>query len=375
MALLARWTGPANFAIFAASYGIALVIQTVGDFGLSAHIVRSRAQNPRDPAAGSALRTLAWINMAICVIGLIAAGGAVALDTQFLPLIPLAVWLAADKHTEAWLGVPLADGRAWQNASSLVFRRAIALAFLLASLLIGHGELYLYCLGLAVGSMIAAATVQLSNRKLVAYGAEVDFRDAFRKSLPFYSNSVATQVRNFDALLVGLVLSPVASGLYGAASRLTSPLRMVPTSFANILMPIAAKQARGGDERIVKPILVLLGFTTSMYAGIAVAIPFVINPLLGKDYDQAIPVIQVVCIGLIFAAIASPVNSLLQGWGYLGAVSWISWLTTGYCLIAIIVFGSVSGVFGCGIALATSYVLQVLMQVIYLLKTKEGQTR
>ncbi|WP_082898721.1 MULTISPECIES: lipopolysaccharide biosynthesis protein [unclassified Rhodococcus (in: high G+C Gram-positive bacteria)] len=370
MALLARWIGPADFAIFAASYGIALVIQTVGDFGLSAHIVRSRAQNSQDPAAGSALKTLAWINMAICVIGLMAAGAAVAIDPKFLPLVPLAVWLAADKHVEAWLGIPLADGRAWQNATSLVFRRTIALAFLLSSLALGHGELYMYCLGLAVGSMIAAATVQRSNKALVQYGSKTEFRDAFRKSRPFYSNSVATQVRNFDTLLVGLVLSPVASGLYGAASRLTSPLRMVPTSFANILMPIAARQANGGSERILKPILALLGFTTLMYAGIATAIPFVITPLLGKDYDEAIPVIQIVCIGLIFAAVASPVNSLLQGWGHLAAVSWISWFTTGYCLIAILLLGSIFGVSGCGLALATSYVLQVLMQAIYLWKTK-----
>ncbi|MBY4210285.1 lipopolysaccharide biosynthesis protein [Rhodococcus fascians] len=370
MALLARWIGPADFAIFAASYGIALIIQTVGDFGLSAHIVRSRAQNPHDPAAGSALKTLAWINMAICVLGLMAAGFASMIDSRFIPLVPLAVWLAADKHVEAWLGIPLADGRAWQNASSLVFRRAVALAFLLSSLSIGRGQLYMYCLGLAVGSVVAAATVQRTNKNLVRYGTRTNVRDAFRRSRPFYSNSVATQARNFDTLLVGVLLSPVASGLYGAASRLTSPLRMVPTSFANILMPIAAKQANGGSERIMKPILILLGFTTLMYASIATVIPVAIPPLLGNKYNDAIPVIQVVCIGLIFAAVASPINSLLQGWGYLTAVSRISWFTTGYCLLAILLLGSQFGVIGCGIALATSYILQVVMQGFYLWRTK-----
>ncbi|MBY4225579.1 lipopolysaccharide biosynthesis protein [Rhodococcus fascians] len=368
MALLARTIGPAEFSIFAASYGIAIIIQTVTDFGLTAHIIRSRAVEPKGRQAGSALHLVARINVAVCILGLTAAGTAAFFNSALVPLIPLAVWVAADKHVEAWLGIPLADGAVWQNASSLIFRRSIALFFLLFGIALGRSELYLYCLGLAVGSIVAAISVQIVNTRKVAVGQAFSLKRTLAESYPFYSNSVATQMRNLDTFLVALVLSPVASGLYGAASRLTSPLRIVPTSFANILMPAAARQAGGTSGKLTRPVIMLIAFTSVMYAAIAIVMPYAVPLLLGVEYEHAIPVIQIVCAGLVFAAIASQLNSLLQGWGHLIAVSRISWSTTVFCLLAIVGLGPMLGVNGCGIALALSYVLQVALQAVYMVR-------
>ena len=42
-------------------------------------------------------------------------------------MLPLAIWVGAERQADTWLGVPLADGDAKVNTFNLVLRRASAL--------------------------------------------------------------------------------------------------------------------------------------------------------------------------------------------------------------------------------------------------------
>ena len=371
IALLARWIGPSQFGLFAASYGIAIVLQTAGDFGFTQYIIRLRAVDRDNPAIDGVLKLSGCINLVMGSVLLSLAIGLTFYDYMYAPLMPLAVWIAADKQVELWLGLSLADGKTWQNALSLVFRRVFALGVLIIANLAAYDAFYAYNLGLAVGSTIAAVTVQVRNARVVTPAGRARFRSVFPESRGFYSNSIATQIRNIDTVLVNLILTPTAAGFYGAASRLTTPLRIIPTSFASVLMPAASKSAFSGARSLRRPLVILLLATTLLYVGIAIAMPLVAPLVLGANYAGAVVVIQVVCFGLIFAAVASQLSSILQGFGAIAAVARISWITTSTCLLGIVALAPALGAFGAGMALSASYVVQVAMLLICLIRNSE----
>ncbi|WP_169693240.1 lipopolysaccharide biosynthesis protein [Rhodococcus opacus] len=366
MALLARWIGPAEFGLFASVYGFAIITQTVMDFGLATLIVRLRAQSPEDGSIGRILRLVGRINLVVVVIGLVVSAALSIWDQSFVPLIPLAVWIGADRQVETWLGIPLADGATWQNATSLVFRRAAALLFLIGAAVMGTDPFFGYSFGLAVSSLVAAAFIVRGNIDSVKTDGETSDKILLRQARPFWINSIGTQARNLDTLIVAFLLSPGAAGFYGAASRLTTPLRILPTSFSSVLMPAAARTPIGARGALIRTTLCMLAFSSALYLAIGVALPFAVPLLLGPAYNGAIPVIQIVCFGLIFAAVASQLSALMQGWGYLTTVAAISTGSTLSCLAAIAVLAPLYGVVGAGLALSLSYVIQMLTQLVCL---------
>lgn len=360
MAMLARWVGPAQFGLFASAYGVAIIVQTVADLGITTYLVRVRALAPTDGSIGLLLGLAGRINFWISVAGVGALSIAAFYDHRFIPLIPMAIWAGADKQVETWLAIPLADGMTWQNATSLVFRRLMALVFLLAAKAAGLDPFVGFTFGLAMSSLLSAYGVMRKNRRQVSVNSSRSIRELLCLARPFWVNSVGTQARNLDTLFVGLLLNPTAAGFYGAASRLTTPLRMIPTSFAAVLMPAASRTANGDRRNLVRSTALMAAATTVMYLGLSALLPTVIPMVLGAEFDGAVSVIQIVCVGLVFAAIASQLSALMQGWGHVNAVAAISTFSTVVCLGGIVVLGPIYGAVGAGFALALSYVLQVV---------------
>jgi len=360
--LVARWSGPQAFGLFSSIYGIAIVIQTVVDFGLTTHITRLRAADPGSGDIGAALRLGRNITILTTVVGtgFLVAAGFVA--PSLFPLVLLPLWMSSEKQVEAWLAVALADGNTWQNASSLVFRRIGALVVLVAGYFLGLDPVMTYVFGLALFSLLAWALAYYMTDG-VHSGATVPVRRLLKAGRPYWVNSLSVQARNFDVSIVALVTTPVAAGYYAAASRLTTPLRMVPTSFAAVLLPATTRSTRGNARPFIKAIAAMTALTTVMYVGLAVALPILVPVILGPSYEPASTVIQIVCFGLIAAAITSQFNALMQGWGYLRPVAVIATCTTVYCLVAIVVLAIPYGAVGAGIALASSYVIQLVLQI------------
>lgn len=365
LGLVARWSGPEAFGLFSSVYGIAIVAQTVADFGLTNFIVRQRAADPADARIGAALRLGRNISVITAVVGTATLLALAARHPDLLPLTLMALWMSAEKQVEAWLGVSLADGQTWNNALSLVFRRIGALLVLVATVSLGVDPVVGYLLGLTVFSLIAWVVAYLTT-KSVTDDRNVSVRELLAAARHYWLNSLGVQSRNFDVSVVAAVASPVAAGYYAAASRLTTPLRIVPTSFATVLLPAAAKTDRENSRHLVRAIGVLTLFTTVLYIGLALLLPVIVPALLGHTFTPAVPVIQIVCVGMIFAAVTSQLNSLMQGWGHLKAVATISTATTALCLVGVAALSIPFGAMGAGAALALSYVVQLGIQWVYL---------
>jgi O-antigen/teichoic acid export membrane protein len=138
----------------------------------------------------------------------------------------------------------------------------------------------------------------------------------------------------------------------------------VPTAFATLLFPAAARQANGSSRALFRAVGILLGLTTVMYVSLALLLPVVVPALLGPSFEPATEVIRIVCIGLIFAAATSQLRSLMQGWGYLRLVTLISLNSTVLSLIGIVIAANFYGAIGAGAALAVGFFIQLIIQVI-----------
>ncbi|MCD2141541.1 lipopolysaccharide biosynthesis protein [Rhodococcus pyridinivorans] len=360
MALLARWIGPSEFGLFASAYGIALVLQTVIDLGLTTYIVRLRALEPTSEYLKEALRIVSRISILTGILGVAGMSIMTWHDPRYLPFIPFAVWIAVDRQVETWLAIPLADGDTIQNATSLVTRRSISFMVLIVAAATGFDPLLGYTFGLALGSTISCFVVMEKNR-VPFRRFKVPARKVIETARPYWANSVATQLRNFDTLIVTAIAGTTQGGYYGAASRLTTPLRIIPTSFAQVLMPAAARSGKPGRKALLRSVIILMAATALLYAVVAVIMPLVVPLVLGEDFDDSILIIQIVCGGLAFAAISSQMNSLLQGWGQLRQVAVISAITSISCLLGVAVAAIWWGGVGAAIALTASYILQVVL--------------
>lgn len=245
MVLLARVSGPSGFGIFAAAYGVGLVLQTVLNFGFTPFLVRIRALGDQEPLIASTLEFSRRANLAVGALLALTAAVAAVFEPTLWFVVPLAAWVVLDNYVETLLSLPLADGNTWQNAVSLLLRRALALVFVGAAWLAGVDAVFWYSVGLAFSSMIAVFVAIQLGPAITRVRSRRSYRSIIGKSSHFWLNSVATQTRNFDVLLVGLVTSPAVSGIYGVTSRITTPLRLIPTSFAAVLMPAAARSTTG----------------------------------------------------------------------------------------------------------------------------------
>ncbi|OZG29160.1 hypothetical protein BH683_010865 [Williamsia sp. 1138] len=367
LALVARSLGPADFGLFAMWYGLAVVLQACLNMGLTPLLVRIRAVGGRD---ADVLRILTISRHALFVfsssVTLVAVLAASLLGAEWY-LVALVVWVAADNLVEIYLAIPLADGRAWENAMSLVFRRSISGAILLVGLWSNSSSALFYSAGLAIGSTLVLYPVMRSgNSRLRESQSALTYRQLFSEARYFWYNSLATQARNVDVFVVSLLATGssagATTGYYAAASRLTSPLRIVPTSFASVLMPAAVRSAKAGSYRgIVRATLLICVVSSLGFLIVAVLAPIALPFILGSEYADAASTIQIVCVGLVFASVSSQLNAVLQALGHARLVSNVSVVSTAMCLLLVAALVPIGGAVGAGWGLTISYFLQSII--------------
>ena len=365
MLLLIRAVAPAEFGFFAAVYGVMTVAQTFFDFGLPTLVIRERAQrsNPAVVAAALRLNNSLSLTMGVIIIGLLALLGAVA-DPRFYLLLPLGLWAAAERNADAWLGVVFADGDARINTTNLILRRFGNLALFTG--LITWSDLD-PVLAFGVSAATAAAGSWIFAHAYVGTLLESNERIAasllFRLSWPYWLNSVATQARNLDATIIGFVAGSAQAGYYAAAARLTSPLRILPTSLASVLLPASSTRNSSTMRGLLKLVALVVGGLGGFYLVLGLLVPFVVPVLLGDAYAGAVPALQITAVGLVFAGAASLLGSLLQGVGLKHYVAGTAVLTTAVCLIGVGLCGFFWGAAGAAAGLAFSYLVQSIVLV------------
>ncbi|ATD69830.1 MULTISPECIES: lipopolysaccharide biosynthesis protein [Gordonia] len=362
--LLARDLGPSGFGIFAAAYGGAVVVQAVATLGLGQYIVSRRALGDvcRDRVIGALRMSLS--STLVLLLGVCCVGVYSAAESRHVGLLVtiLSAWALVDNYAESWLAVSLADGRAIENSLLTIMRRVVAFAVLLVGMLTSIRLDLCFSAGLLLGSVFAVVVARSRVGRDLEAGYKPGWSFAIlREACGYWANSVLTQIRNMDSAVLGMFgASSSAVGLYSAASRLTNPLRIIPTSFAVALLPHAARTGIRGYRSLIKPILYVSVLGAVVFGCVAAVAPLVTAPLLGEEYSGAVVPIQIVCVGLVFAGVASQLNSVLLAWQRSGLAAGCSLIAALACFGGLVyVAQSHRGASAAAFSLSLSFVVQL----------------
>ena len=358
--LVARSVSSAEFGLLASVLGVATVVQTAFDVGVQTFVSRERAASPESGAIATALRfnTLSSASMAVfAVLVLLAAGTSSSL---FLFFLPLAIWVSAERTADVRLAIAFADGDVRVNAFNLLARRLTAIVLLVALLYLAVEPLLAYSVAVALAAVASAIFANAYVRKRVVTRSDMSFRKLIRLSWPYWVHSVATQARNLDAAIVTLVAGSTQAGYFSVASRLTGPLRILPSSLESVLLPNAARAATSGMRPLARLAAIATLICVGVYAVVFAATPWALPVLLGDSYAGSVPALMIVVAGLPFAAAGSLYSSLLQGAGHKHFVATVSVCSSTLCLLAVAAFGFVWGAIGAAGALSGTFALQAV---------------
>lgn len=361
LVLVARALLPAEFGLFSAATGAAIVLQAVFDLGLAKLIVHERAGGDKDSSmVAAALRLNTKLSVllgSVCFVVLLILG--LTLSPTLLLMLPMSVSISGEKNADTWLGVPIADGNARPNSLNLVGRRSVALIGLVIGLASGVNPILAFCLGEALAAVVSVVFARFYVRHLMKDYSEIPVRSVLRASGPFWINGLAMQVRNLDVMLASFLAGTTQAGYYSAASRLTGPLQLLPSSLAVVILPAAS---RGSDRpHLVKIVMAASGVMCAGYVALAAVTPWLLPILLGPAYSPAVPVIQIVILGLPFASAAALMSAMLQGWRYATHVAAIAICTSALCLGGIGVGAEFYKALGAAVGLSAAYVVQTIL--------------
>ena len=360
MLLLARDLGPHGFGMFSAVFGTVIVFQAALDLGIATMLVRERAANPASPMIHSALRVtdrMAFVLTGAVSLPLLVLGS--FLDSFFFTLLPLAVWAACERHTETWLAVPLADGDARINTQNLLVRRAITALLYLGAVAVGLDPALAFSMAMSLTAVVSLIVIRkIVVMRLALDSSPLTFREVIRSSWPYWINSLGTQARNLDTLVVSTVAGASQAGFYAATSRATGPLRIFSTSMAAVLLPASASAGRKQLRSLFRLVWAMTVFCGLLYGGLIIVVPTAVEIFLGEAYQGAVLPLQIVLAGLVFAALSSLFTSMLQGANLQYFVAKTAIATTAVCLALVCIGAFVAGAVGAALALSFSFLFQ-----------------
>lgn len=365
MTMVAREAGPSKFGVLAVALGVIVVAQTLFDFGVTTFILRHRAQEDFSDVRG-ALHTGLWLALlmaaTLVLLGLIAGvwvGWSIALIA-----VLLGVWGAMDRAIDVILAIPTGAGDSTYTTISLVLRRGVVVLCLFLSRFVTVDPIQVFAISSICGSMfVLLLGIRGAANKGYFSSEATPWRRVLPQSRHYWFGSLAVQLRNLDSVIVAFAAGTYVSGQYGIASRVTTPLRIIPTSFAVALLPHAAKSKTRTLRNLAKPLLGIMVITALLFLGLAAAYPWISTLLLGSKYDDSILAVQLVCVSLAFAAVESQLASIMNAWDMSRDVARSAWVATLFCLVAVGPASILWGASGAGAVLGGVFVLNAIQLI------------
>lgn len=368
--LLARWAGVQDFGAIAIIAGVAAVLFTVSDWGLSSYIPRARAKGLNAEVA---------TGLHMDFVGNLAAGalfaGAVAFFAPpygfsvWLALIPFA--LAMEQFVEVGLTVPIADGSKAVPAISLLMRRLITLGVFLILCQGGMPATTAYCIGIALGAAAGLAQVlQFLGRRLAATVDRVSFRSLYRTLTPYFLANLSSQVRTLDTAIVGAVTSVGSAGLYSAAFRLVNPLMLISGSVVAVVLPHASRQTLPAAKRLGKRLTFAALLLSVPLVPVVIYAESIVVILFGTSFSAAAPAFAFAVAAIPFLSLTPPLGGVLQSQGHEKFVA-VNGIIFALLTLGLVLAGALAwGPSGAAAGVTAAYALKTASLLLRLLHTK-----
>ena len=318
---MARGLGVADFGLFAALSGLALLLAEGANLGL-------HAVAPRALVAGE----VSWQALVRAKIALSAllAGLALALAPRW-PLLALLVAAGLLVGWSEFLGVLLRSlGARAAEAATILSLRAAALGLGLLALARWGGPLAVAVAQAAAGAVAIGLGAVLLGRSRRAVATlplpDPGLASVLRYSLPLGVNGLlALTGLRLEVLAIEALRGGAEAGLFASALRLIEPLLLVPASIAAGAMPALTREAVAGEG----PVRRRTAFSAALLAvpaavGLALLAPGLLGLLFGTAYAGAALPLRILSLALVPLFMNSV---LLHGLIAAGQVGRLPWLT------------------------------------------------
>ncbi|HSC27562.1 MAG TPA: flippase [Vicinamibacterales bacterium] len=312
-----RWLGDDAYGRFSFALALAVIFETLTDFGLKDVTTRAVARDRRLAASYLANTFGLKLLLGAATVFLLAATVALLRPEWDVRVATVALGCAAvfRSYMTSVRSVFYGIDRFDLETAVLVADRGLLLVIGMAALLAGYGVM-----GLAIAFVVAraaalAAAWILATGQLgrVGFGADLGFwRDLQLQAVPFGAFLIVLQLYNYiDTVMLGLMRGDAETGLYNAAYRLYEGASHIPSIIGVVLTPRLAREYvsdRLAHARLAKRGLVAAAALAlpASAAGILVAGP-VTRALFGLEYDASVRVFQILIAG---AAVVFPLAVL-----------------------------------------------------------------
>jgi O-antigen/teichoic acid export membrane protein len=294
--VLARALGPDGFGLFTFGISLALLVITPAGFGIDTIVAREIAGDRE------AMHRLVWNALAMkAAFGLLAVTVAVTIAAVgdyggtapiVIALLAAAAFVELMAKTLYSVFLGLEDMR--PPSAALLLQRIATALLGIAAVVAGAGVVTVSALYLA-GVLLAFAW---TTRRVVARARPrrsfdvAAGRELLRASLPSGVNVLlSTVLFRVDVLILSLLVSTVAVGLYGAAYRLLESTLVLSYAVAVAMLPTLSRLSRSsvpsvadayeGAAKAIAITLVPVGCVFALFAGV------IIDALYGADYAPA----------------------------------------------------------------------------------------
>jgi O-antigen/teichoic acid export membrane protein len=200
---------------------------------------------------------------------------------------------------------------------SILIRRGTQLGLYIGFVGGAVPPLWAYSISFLLGALAGYLQSTLFLHRLVGHeSSRRPLREVFGKGFAFGVKNVSIQIQFLDSFLVSAFSGAHSAGLYAAASKVTSPLILIPGTLGASVLPHAARatprQARKLGVRVVLVLAVVLILGAPV--GFILAEP-VCTLLYGNAYRGAGLPLAFLLVGIPFAIVAAALSAILQGQG------------------------------------------------------------
>lgn len=318
--LLARWAAPSEFGTVMAVQAVLGVIATVISFGLPQYISVLRARKADQKIISGIFRytrVTSLIASALCVFSFLIL---TLLNDVFLLFLPLAVALGFQRNSAVWDAIIVADDQVALFSSNLVYRRAITLALFATCYYVNINVIFGYCNAVLVAAIYYNVRMRRNSTFKPTSHLQTKIKPILSQSLHFWIDAMSGMLRQLDIVIIGILLGPTASGFVAVPSKIASPLMLLPSSFATLILPrVSAGNDRAAREGV--SFSVAITFIVGIFLGsISFFLSNLVTLLLGSEYLPAVPITQAYFIGFTGLTLIYTLSAVLQGLGYKTAV-------------------------------------------------------
>jgi O-antigen/teichoic acid export membrane protein len=307
--LVARELGPKDFGIFSAFLSLSLVIALYTEVGLSSWLLRELsaivAKNGNAPfdEARMPVSAACGLNLllGVCAMAIaLPSGWAFGSSGDLVAALGgLMLYTTAINLAIALEAVFLANRMIGRVIVASVIEKATLVGVVLFALYAEWG-----ILGIAFG-FACAGSLRCGFDALMVFRGILkpctpklrEMASVARRSVPFaIGSNGATAIVRLDTFLIGLV-SASAAGYYAVGERVTTAALLVSATAAVTFFPIVAKHSDAARASL-RAAALMGAVGLSLVVPAIILSPIVIPVLFGDAYSNAVPVVQIMLIGI-----------------------------------------------------------------------------